>query len=96
MIERDARVPRDYRMLVSVGPFGELEPDETIVFQIALVVGAGREGMIENANKHEAARRRERLKGFFAQFVKPDKPDSEDYYFKQNLDLLADPNEVTQ
>ncbi|UCG52040.1 MAG: T9SS type A sorting domain-containing protein [Candidatus Latescibacterota bacterium] len=48
-IERDATVPRDYRMLMGVGPFERLEPGETLVFRIALVVGEGLDGMIEHA-----------------------------------------------
>jgi hypothetical protein len=36
-IERDAFIPRDYRMLVSVGPFMELLPGETLKFSMALV-----------------------------------------------------------
>jgi len=36
-IERDGLIPRDYRMLVSVGPFKELSPGQTIKFSMALV-----------------------------------------------------------
>jgi hypothetical protein len=39
MIERNASVPRDYRNLMSVGPFDELEPDSSIFFHVALVAG---------------------------------------------------------
>jgi hypothetical protein len=48
-IERDAVVPRDYRMLMSAGPFLELFPESTLVFQTAFVIGEGLEGMIANA-----------------------------------------------
>jgi len=47
-IERDALIPRDYRMLMAAGPFGELPPGTTLVFQTAFVIGAGMRGMIEN------------------------------------------------
>lgn len=49
-IERDALVPRDYRMLVSAGPFAELFPESTLVFQVAFAVGAGFEGLVNAAN----------------------------------------------
>jgi hypothetical protein len=49
-IERDAVVPRDYRMLMSAGPFKILEPESTLVFQTAFVCGAYMEGMITNAS----------------------------------------------
>jgi hypothetical protein len=49
-IERDAVVPRDYRMLMSAGPFETLEPESTLVFQTAFVCGLGLEGMIANAS----------------------------------------------
>jgi hypothetical protein len=48
-IERDAPIPRDYRMLVSAGPFGELFPESTLVFQVAFVIGEGLEGGLANA-----------------------------------------------
>ena len=48
-IERDATIPRDYRMLMAAGPFDELAPGSTLVFQTAFVVGDRMEGMIENA-----------------------------------------------
>ena len=41
--------PSDYRYCFSAGPFPELPPGETVNFQVAFVVGAGRAGMIENA-----------------------------------------------
>ncbi len=48
-IERNAVAPRDYRMLVSGGPFSELLPGSTLVFQVAFAIGAGMEGGITNA-----------------------------------------------
>ncbi|MGA9119101.1 MAG: hypothetical protein WB699_07010, partial [Bacteroidota bacterium] len=50
IIERNATVPRDYRMLMSAGPFAELVPESTLVFQTAFVCGEGLEGMISNAS----------------------------------------------
>ncbi len=49
IIERDANIPRDYRMLVSAGPFSTLYPGSTLVFQIAFVIGEGLRGGISNA-----------------------------------------------
>jgi len=46
--DRDQLVPRDYRMLVSAGPFLELEPERTLVFQVAFVAGRGLSGMVAN------------------------------------------------
>lgn len=48
-IERDAQVPRDYRMLMAAGPFKTLLPGSTLVFQTAFVIGPGLGGMIGNA-----------------------------------------------
>jgi hypothetical protein len=48
-IERDAVVPRDYRMLMSAGPFLELPPESTLTFQTAFTIGAGLQGLISNA-----------------------------------------------
>lgn len=48
-IERNATIPRDYRMLAGSGRFARLEPGETLDFQVAFVVGAGLEGLKENA-----------------------------------------------
>jgi hypothetical protein len=50
IIERDAVVPRDYRMLMSAGPFKELQPDSMLIFQTAFVCGEGLEGMLQNAS----------------------------------------------
>jgi hypothetical protein len=47
-IERAGTVPRDYRMLVSAGPFSELSPESTLVFQVAFVAGQGLNGIIAN------------------------------------------------
>jgi hypothetical protein len=48
VIERDAQVPRDYRMLMAAGPFKELAPGSTLVFQTAFVIGNRKDGMIAN------------------------------------------------
>ncbi len=48
-IERDAQVPRDYRMLMAAGPFQTLEPGDTLRFQTAFVIGNRKNGMIANA-----------------------------------------------
>jgi hypothetical protein len=47
-IERDATIPRDYRMLMAAGPFAQLLPGSTLVFQTAFVIGPRREGLLEN------------------------------------------------
>jgi hypothetical protein len=39
---------RDYRMLLSAGPF-LVEAGDSLTFQVAFVVGVGREGLLENA-----------------------------------------------
>ncbi|MCZ6765609.1 MAG: hypothetical protein O7D32_01620 [bacterium] len=49
-IERDALVPRDYRMLVSAGPFSELFPDSVLIFQVCFVVGAGLDAVANAAS----------------------------------------------
>jgi hypothetical protein len=46
--DRPPIVPRDYRMLLSAGPFLFLAGD-SLEFQVAFVVGRGREGLLENA-----------------------------------------------
>ncbi len=48
-IESNTLIPRDHRVLLSVGPFSELPPGESVKFQVALVVGDGLEGLKENA-----------------------------------------------
>jgi len=48
--ERGGQVtPRDYRWVISAGPFRELLPDSSLVFQSCFVIGHGYEGMIQNA-----------------------------------------------
>jgi len=47
--DRNAEVPRDYRMLLAVGPFKELPPDSTMTLQVAFVCGRGLEGMLKSA-----------------------------------------------
>ncbi len=49
VIERNAQVPRDYRMLMAAGPFKELLPGSTLVFQTAFVIGERYAGMVANA-----------------------------------------------
>jgi hypothetical protein len=39
----------DYRILVSAGPFALLEPEETMHFAAAMVVGPGRSGLLQHA-----------------------------------------------
>jgi hypothetical protein len=48
-VDRNGEVPRDYRMLMAVGPFSSMPPDCTMVLQVALVCGYGLEGMKANA-----------------------------------------------
>lgn len=48
-IERDATVPRDYRMYLGTGRFANLEPGETLDFHVAFVVGEGLDGLKGNA-----------------------------------------------
>ena len=40
-IDRDATIPRDYRMLMAAGPFAELLPGSTLVFQTAFAIATG-------------------------------------------------------
>ncbi len=47
--DRNAEVPRDYRMMMATGPFRELYPDSTMTLQVAFVVGEGLEGMLSSA-----------------------------------------------
>jgi hypothetical protein len=47
--DRNAEVPRDYRMLMATGPFRELLPDSQMVLQVAFVCGYGLEGMLDAA-----------------------------------------------
>jgi hypothetical protein len=46
-IERDSSIPRDYRVLISTGPFASLARGETIAFTVALVA-TPRDGNFEN------------------------------------------------
>ena len=48
VIERDATIPRDYRMMMSAGPFAELLPGSTLIFQTAFAIGNGIDGLVEN------------------------------------------------
>ncbi|MDH3214933.1 MAG: hypothetical protein OEN01_01415 [Candidatus Krumholzibacteria bacterium] len=48
-IERNANIPRDYRVLISTGPFQELPPESTLVVQVAFVIGEGRDGLVTSA-----------------------------------------------
>jgi hypothetical protein len=47
-IDRDATIGRDYRMMMAAGPFAELQPGSTLVFQTAFAIGPGLDGMIAN------------------------------------------------
>ncbi len=47
--DRNAEVPRDYRMLMATGPFRELLPDSVMTLQVAFVAGNGLEGMLSSA-----------------------------------------------
>lgn len=51
IIQPDVQAERqnDFRILISVGPFAELPPDETLEFQAAIVVGQGLPGLLANA-----------------------------------------------
>jgi len=53
-IDRDATVPRDYRMLIGVGPFEHLNPGESLTFTLAFVMGDGLDGLIQNAANMKA------------------------------------------
>jgi len=48
-IKRNATIPRDYRMMMAAGPFAELLPGSTLVFQTAFAIGTGMEGLLQNA-----------------------------------------------
>jgi hypothetical protein len=48
--DRTATIPRDYRMLMAAGPFSELLPGSTLVFQTAFAIGEGIDGLRENAS----------------------------------------------
>jgi hypothetical protein len=46
--DRPPNVPRDYRMLLSAGPF-QIASNDSIEFQVAFVVGDERAGLLDNA-----------------------------------------------
>ncbi len=46
--DRPPNTERDYRMLLSAGPF-LVEAADSLIFQVAFVVGEGEEGLLENA-----------------------------------------------
>lgn len=48
-IDRDKQTPGDYRILICVGPFNWLYPDDSLVFHVGLVAGDGFEGLLDNA-----------------------------------------------
>ena len=45
----DTETPNDYKVLLSIGPFGYLPPGLSITLDIAFVAGAGLEAMLDNA-----------------------------------------------
>ena len=47
-VDGDARLARDYRMLVSTGPFALLEPGASIKLQFAFVCGGSEEALLAN------------------------------------------------
>jgi hypothetical protein len=47
-------IPRDYRMLMSVGPFPEVAPQSEVVFQVAFVMGAGLQDAVANTANAKA------------------------------------------
>jgi len=49
--DRCQDVPRDYRMMMSTGPFDELMPGDTLTLQVAVAIGRGRNGMLETSAK---------------------------------------------
>lgn len=53
-IDRNAEVPRDYRVLLAAGPFRELLPESTLVFQTAFVIGERMEGLLKNGEAAQA------------------------------------------
>lgn len=48
VIQRGSQVPRDYRALMSAGPFESLAPGETLDFIVAFVAGEGLDGLLAN------------------------------------------------
>src|SRR5262245_48162004 len=49
-IERDATIPRDYRMVMVGGPFKEIPPDCTMKVQTCFVIGEREEGLQTNGS----------------------------------------------
>jgi hypothetical protein len=47
--DRDAKVPRDYRMLMATGPFESIEPEKPLTLHVAFVIGYDFDGMREAA-----------------------------------------------
>jgi hypothetical protein len=56
----DAESPRDYRFMVSAGPFLQLLPDSTLTLQMAFVIGGSKTELIANASSAAVA-----YKGFW-------------------------------
>ena len=50
----ESSAPRDYRMLVSAGPFAVLEPGETMELQFAFIMGGSEEDLFKNAASAQA------------------------------------------
>ncbi len=48
-VDKDTEVPNDYKILLSIGPFGSLPPGGTIELDAAFVCGEGLEEMLQNA-----------------------------------------------
>ena len=47
--DRNQEIPRDYRMMMAVGPFKELPPDSAMILQVAFVIGRTLDGIKETA-----------------------------------------------
>ena len=47
--EESTKTPRDYRMLMSTGPFRSIEPGDALTLQVAFVIGRGFDEMLETA-----------------------------------------------
>ena len=47
--EESTKSPRDYRMLMSTGPFATIEPEKPLRLQVAFVIGYGLDGMLDAA-----------------------------------------------
>ena len=74
VIERDATIPRDYRMMMSAGPFSELLPGSTLTFQTAFSIGTGIDGLVENAANAQLT-----FEGAWFNLVPDDPPNSSGY-----------------